>query len=466
MTATCYTGPAGTAGVGTCTSGTRTCAFGAFGACAGEVVPTAHDICGDGLDTDCDGKNDAAEGCLVLDPELRLDAPGGALGETTPGSQHSYDIMLARGGVPLGSNVYAAWSQLVGTTTEVYFRKSSDGGRTWGNIVNVTAGITGNKVKPVLAVAPGATDRIIVAYQTVATGIRSIHIQISSNGGTSFGAQSASLNTSGDSFHHVVAISGNTCVVAWEKLDTTTLNRDIMSRASSDGCATIVSAASPETKINVGSPATRFAGRPQVGIISSGGIVWAWREQRSNSTRDIFAAAAASAATAPPADIAVDTDASNESDFPVLRVNETSAYLVWQSVATSANNGADVMFARSTNGGTTWSAPRVIDDPSAEVSSSFTPTLAIDPRASGTTADDVVAIAWEDRRQGSQVFASVSSDGGATFAAPARASSETGDPILGGTSVPQIAAAGSGVLAIAYQNQQNQTGARPHIFVA
>ncbi|TMQ21660.1 MAG: exo-alpha-sialidase [Deltaproteobacteria bacterium] len=217
---------------------------------------------------------------------------------------------------------------------------------------------------------------------------------------------------------------------------------------------------------HVGSPATRFAGRPQVGIISSGGIVWAWREQRSNSTRDIFAAAAASAATAPPADIAVDTDASNESDFPVLRVNETSAYLVWQSVATSANNGADVMFARSTNGGTTWSAPRVIDDPSAEVSSSFTPTLAIDPRASGTTADDVVAIAWEDRRQGSQVFASVSSDGGATFAAPARASSETGDPILGGTSVPQIAAAGSGVLAIAYQNQQNQTGARPHIFVA
>jgi hypothetical protein len=34
----------------------------------------------------------------VLDSELRLDAPGGALGETTAGSQHSYDIMLARGG--------------------------------------------------------------------------------------------------------------------------------------------------------------------------------------------------------------------------------------------------------------------------------------------------------------------------------------------------------------------------------
>ncbi|HEY6178194.1 MAG TPA: sialidase family protein, partial [Kofleriaceae bacterium] len=100
------------------------------------------------------------------------------------------------------------------------------------------------------------------------------------------------------------------------------------------------------------------------------------------------------------------------------------------------------------------------------VSSSFTPTLAIDPRTAGTAADDVVAIAWEDRRQGSQVFASVSSDGGTTFAAPTRASSETGDAITCGTTVPQLAAAGGGVLAVAYQNQQTQSSARPHVFLA
>src|SRR5262249_28255716 len=132
ITASCYTGAANTENVGTCKSGVKTCAFGAFGACVGEVTPTAHDICGDGLDTDCDGKNDAGEGCLVLDAEQRLDAPGGALGETNPGTQHSYDVVLARGGSPLGTNVYAAWSQLAGSQTEVYFRKSTDGGKTWG----------------------------------------------------------------------------------------------------------------------------------------------------------------------------------------------------------------------------------------------------------------------------------------------------------------------------------------------
>jgi len=58
----------------------------------------------------------------------------------------------------------------------------------------------------------------------------------------------------------------------------------------------------------------------------------------------------------------------------------------------------------------------------------------------------------------------VSSDGGATFATAVRASSEAGAPIAGGTSVPQIAAAGSGVLAVVYQNQAS--GAKPHVYIA
>jgi len=224
---------------------------------------------------------------------------------------------------------------------------------------------------------------------------------------------------------------------------------------------------------NITGTTNRFAGRPQVGITSDGKIVWAWREQRvtasnPNPTRDVFASVAGpnvtATTTAPATDIAIDTDTGADSDFPVLVVNETSAYLTWQDVATAANAGSDVMFTRSTTGGASWEAARIIDDPAAEVSASFTPTLAVDPRAAGT-ADDLVALAWEDRRQGSQVFASVSSNGGATFATPTRASSETGAAIAGGTTIPQLAASG-GMLTVAYQNQGTASTARPHIFVA
>ncbi|MCC7540745.1 MAG: hypothetical protein IT379_31300, partial [Deltaproteobacteria bacterium] len=66
-TQACYTGPDGTADVGTCRAGTQTCeAMGdtaAFGACEGEVLPEP-DRC-DGTDTDCDGVPNTGCDCVV-----------------------------------------------------------------------------------------------------------------------------------------------------------------------------------------------------------------------------------------------------------------------------------------------------------------------------------------------------------------------------------------------------------------
>jgi len=56
MTESCYSGPAGTSGVGECKSGIKTCTAGNFGVCAGEVVPTSE-IC-DEKDNDCDNSAD------------------------------------------------------------------------------------------------------------------------------------------------------------------------------------------------------------------------------------------------------------------------------------------------------------------------------------------------------------------------------------------------------------------------
>jgi hypothetical protein len=54
-TQSCYTGPAGTKGVGVCAAGTQTC-ISSLGACGGEIVPAAAENCFNDLDDDCDGK--------------------------------------------------------------------------------------------------------------------------------------------------------------------------------------------------------------------------------------------------------------------------------------------------------------------------------------------------------------------------------------------------------------------------
>lgn len=60
QTISCYTGPAETKNKGECKAGTQTCVNRQWGACQGEVLPSAE-ICGDSIDNNCDGQVD--EGC-------------------------------------------------------------------------------------------------------------------------------------------------------------------------------------------------------------------------------------------------------------------------------------------------------------------------------------------------------------------------------------------------------------------
>ena len=62
--APCYTGPASTAGVGTCRTGLKSCQGGVWGPCIGDFVPRPED-CRNGLDDDCDGKTDSDDADCV-----------------------------------------------------------------------------------------------------------------------------------------------------------------------------------------------------------------------------------------------------------------------------------------------------------------------------------------------------------------------------------------------------------------
>jgi hypothetical protein len=108
LTQSCYTGPGGTLGVGVCAAGVETCSGGAFGSCAGETLPSAE-ICFNAVDEDCDANvTSASEGCFTaLASELRVDSITGAGLASAAGAHHSFDADVAATGA---SNVYVAFS--------------------------------------------------------------------------------------------------------------------------------------------------------------------------------------------------------------------------------------------------------------------------------------------------------------------------------------------------------------------
>jgi hypothetical protein len=66
----CYSGPAETAGVGACHTGAQTCWAGVWSDCGGQVVPVPE-VCGNGVDEDCDGDVDDPATCSPCpDPAL------------------------------------------------------------------------------------------------------------------------------------------------------------------------------------------------------------------------------------------------------------------------------------------------------------------------------------------------------------------------------------------------------------
>lgn len=60
-TRACYSGPAGTKGVGLCAEGSQICQHGQWGPCTGEVLPAAQETCFDSKDNNCNNQVD--EGC-------------------------------------------------------------------------------------------------------------------------------------------------------------------------------------------------------------------------------------------------------------------------------------------------------------------------------------------------------------------------------------------------------------------
>ena len=133
-----------------------------------------------------------------------------------------------------GDAIHVVWYDNTPGNNEIYYKKSADGGATWGAVTRLTWN-SGDSVFPVIAV--DGSDRVHVLWSDDTPGNSDIYYRKSPDGGSTWGAVTRLTWTSGSSLTPAVATgSGNAVHIAW--IDDTPGNPELYYRRSGDGGAT------------------------------------------------------------------------------------------------------------------------------------------------------------------------------------------------------------------------------------
>jgi hypothetical protein len=128
-----------------------------------------------------------------------------------------------------GSVVHVVWSDLRDSNNEIYYKRSTDAGVNWGTDTRLTSNSSDSRY-PSVAVSGSV---IHVVWYDNRDGNNEIYYKRSTDAGVSWGADTRLTNNTGNSQSPSVAVTGSVVHIAWE--DNRNANYDIYYKRSSDG---------------------------------------------------------------------------------------------------------------------------------------------------------------------------------------------------------------------------------------
>ncbi len=332
-----------------------------------------------------------------------------------------------------GNSVHVVWYDNRDGNPEIYYKRSTDGGISWSADTRLTNNAADSYYPSVAVSAQAPALAVHVVWVDERDGNSEIYYKRSADGGLSWGADTRLTNNTATSFHPSVTVSGSVVHVVWN--DNRNGKPEIYYKRSTDGginwgadtrltnnfanslCPSVaVSAQAPALAVYVTFVDERN-GNSQIYYKRStdGGISWGADTRLTNNNFNSGISSVAVSGQAPALAVHVVWYDLRDGNWEIYYKRSTDAGINWGTDTRLTNNTAvswapsvalsgsavhvvwydnrdgneEIYYKRSTDGGISWSADTRLTNNAAD---SYYPSVAVSGSA--------VHIVWRDNRDG------------------------------------------------------------------
>ncbi len=315
-----------------------------------------------------------------------------------------------------GNVLHVVWTDDRDGNFEIYYKRSTDGGVSWGSDTRLTNNSDISEL-PSLSVS-GLVVHVV--WTDTRDGNAEIYYKRSTDGGVSWGSDTRLTNAPNNSYHSSVSVSGQVVHIVWR--DFRDANLEIYYKRSTDGGTSW----GADTRLTNNTSTSHY---PSVAV--SGSVVHVvWADDRDGNN-EIYYKRSTDAGISWGADTRLTNNTAN-SFSPSVSVSGQVVHVVWYD---ERDGNQEIYYKRSTDDGVSWGTDTRLTNNS---SASYYPSVAV--------SGSVVHVVWEDERDGNnEIYYKRSTDGGISWGTDTRL---TNNPAA--SQYASVAVSGSAVHVVWY----------------
>ena len=320
-----------------------------------------------------------------------------------------------------GSYIHVVWMDNRDGNYEIYYKRSTDEGVTWGADTRMTNN-TGTSGYPSIAVSGSIVH--LVWFDNIDLN-EEIYYKRSTDGGANWGTDTRLTNNNEWSEVPSVTAIGSLVQVVW--VDNRNGNPEIYHKRSTDNGVSW----GADLRLTINTGASWYPC-----VSGSGSYVHlVWQDDRDGNT-EIYYKRSTDGGGSWSADTRLTTN-SSDSEFPSVSVSGSAVHVVWVDLR---DGNREIYYKRSADNGENWGAD-----------TRFTNNTATSRFPTATASGSLVHVVWEDNRDANyEIYYKRSTDSGISWSTDTRLTN------LAGTSYhPYVAVSGTIVHVVWYDGRDN-----------